>query len=142
MRYEFLTDTYRTEIQKVVSVWAMFDDDDLPRRPHPTDMRGRSLLEAESRWLAAPIDSFVVRLAGLYGPDRIIGLAAVRDGAPIVGDPQAMLNLIHADDAATLLIAVLEAAAPARIATAQLRKVNACSGSVILRSFSPDRIPP
>ena len=22
MRYEFLTDTYRTEIQKVVSVWA------------------------------------------------------------------------------------------------------------------------
>ena len=44
-RYEYLTDTYRTEIQKVVSVWAMFDDDDLRRRPHPTDMRGRSLLK-------------------------------------------------------------------------------------------------
>ena len=45
LRYEFLADTYRTEIEKVVSVWAMFDDDDLRRRPHPSDTRGRSLLE-------------------------------------------------------------------------------------------------
>lgn len=45
MRYEFLTDTYRTEIDKVVSVWAMFDDADLPVRPHAIDPRGRSVLE-------------------------------------------------------------------------------------------------
>ncbi len=45
MRYEFLIDTYRTEIDKVVSVWAMFDDADLPVRPHPVDPRGRSVLE-------------------------------------------------------------------------------------------------
>jgi len=45
MRYEFLTDTYRTEIDKVVSVWAMFDDADLPVRPHSLDPRGRSVLE-------------------------------------------------------------------------------------------------
>jgi uncharacterized damage-inducible protein DinB len=44
-RYDFLVDTYRTEIDKVVSVWAMFDDADLTVRPHPTDPRGRSLLE-------------------------------------------------------------------------------------------------
>jgi hypothetical protein len=44
-RYDFLIDTYRTEIDKVVSVWAMFDDADLALRPHPTDPRGRSLLE-------------------------------------------------------------------------------------------------
>jgi len=67
-RYEFLTDTYRTEIQKVVSVWAMFDDDDLPRRPHPTDTRGRSLLEhmvhqsvSEHFWFATILGISVTR---------------------------------------------------------------------------------
>ena len=44
-RYDFLVDTYRTGIDKIVSVWAMFDDADLTVRPHPTDPRGRSLLE-------------------------------------------------------------------------------------------------
>lgn len=45
MRYQFLLDTYETEIIKVVSVWSMFDDDHLPVRPHPTDTRGRSVHE-------------------------------------------------------------------------------------------------
>ena len=45
MRYTFLIDTYRTETFKVLSVWSMFDDIDLLRRPHPTDARGRNLLE-------------------------------------------------------------------------------------------------
>jgi len=45
MRYEFLIDTYETEILKVLSVWSMFDDADLPVRPHPSDRRGRSVLE-------------------------------------------------------------------------------------------------
>lgn len=45
MRYGFLVDTYETERLKVLSTWAGFRDDDLPVRPHPTDRRGRSLLE-------------------------------------------------------------------------------------------------
>lgn len=45
MRYQFLVDTYETERLKTVSVWAMFDDADLPVRPHPIDRRGRSVLE-------------------------------------------------------------------------------------------------
>jgi len=45
MRYDFLIDTYRTEIEKVVSVWAMFEDGDLSVRPHPSDPRGRSVRE-------------------------------------------------------------------------------------------------
>lgn len=45
MGYGFLVDTYQTEVEKVLGVWAMFDDDDLAVRPHPTDPRGRSLLE-------------------------------------------------------------------------------------------------
>jgi len=45
MPYEFLVDAYATERIKVVSVWSEFKDDDLPVRPHPSDPRGRSLLE-------------------------------------------------------------------------------------------------
>ena len=29
----------------MLSVWAMFEDEDLHRRPHPSDKRGRNLLE-------------------------------------------------------------------------------------------------
>ncbi len=45
MRYQFLTDTYETERIKVLSVWSMFEDGDMPFRPHSTDKRGRSVLE-------------------------------------------------------------------------------------------------
>ena len=45
MRYEFLIDTYETERLKVISAWSMFTDGDLSVRPHPTDPRGRSVLE-------------------------------------------------------------------------------------------------
>jgi uncharacterized damage-inducible protein DinB len=45
MRYQFLIDTYATERLKVLSVWAMFEDDDLSTRPHLEDRRGRSVLE-------------------------------------------------------------------------------------------------
>ncbi len=45
VRYEFLVDTYETEIQKVLGVWAMFEDEDLKTRPHPKDVRGRNFHE-------------------------------------------------------------------------------------------------
>ena len=45
MRYQFLADTYETEIIKVLSVWSMFDDSDLRRWPRSDDPRGRNLLE-------------------------------------------------------------------------------------------------
>ena len=45
MDYQFLIDTYRTEIEKVLGVWSMFDDEDLLVRPNATDRRGRNLLE-------------------------------------------------------------------------------------------------
>ena len=59
MRYQFLIDTYQTEIQKVLSMWAMFEDRDLEVRPHASDSRGRSVLEhmvhqsmSENLWFA------------------------------------------------------------------------------------------
>src|SRR6266571_968432 len=41
-RYSFLTDTYATERQKILGVWAMFKDTEMSWRP---EARGRSLLE-------------------------------------------------------------------------------------------------
>lgn len=45
MRYRFLIDTYDTERLKVLSVWSEFRDNELSRRPHPEDSRGRSVHE-------------------------------------------------------------------------------------------------
>lgn len=63
MRYQFLIDTYETEIEKVLSMWAMFDDEDLAVRPHATDVRGRSFLEhmvhqsmSENLWFKTMLD--------------------------------------------------------------------------------------
>jgi len=45
MIYDFLIETYETERIKVLSVWSMFKDEELPVRPHHTDPRGRSVHE-------------------------------------------------------------------------------------------------
>ena len=45
MRYQFLLDTYETEILKVIGVWGMFDDALTFIRPRTDDPRGRNLLE-------------------------------------------------------------------------------------------------
>jgi nucleoside-diphosphate-sugar epimerase len=88
-------------------------DADTP--PEPIDDRGKLLHEAEQFWLDRGQAYHVLRLAGLYGPGRVVGLRAVSDGSPIVGDPQKLLNLIHVDDAADLTIAMMQAEAPGRV---------------------------
>ena len=45
MNYDFLVDTYETERIKVLSVWSMFKDEQLPVRPSLADPRGRSVHE-------------------------------------------------------------------------------------------------
>jgi uncharacterized damage-inducible protein DinB len=45
MLYSFLTDSYATERVKVISVWSMFRDEELPVRPNSSDARGRSVHE-------------------------------------------------------------------------------------------------
>lgn len=69
----------------------------------PASPREHRLGEIETCWHAAP-NARVVRLAGLYGPGRIVGLQGVRAGSPVPGDPDGYLNLIHAADAAELLV--------------------------------------
>jgi len=96
MRYQFLIDTYETELLKVVSAWSMFEDDDLPFRPHATDRRGRSLREhmvhqcmSEDGWFrnmlgidvgAPPLPSTETRLEFIrrYAEDAGRRLAALR----------------------------------------------------------------
>ena len=63
MRYQFLIDTYETERLKVLSVWSMFRDADLPVRPHHRDPRGRSVHEqmvhqclSEDLWFRTMLD--------------------------------------------------------------------------------------
>jgi len=96
MRYRFLVDTYETERLKVLSVWGMFRDEDLPFRPHPADTRGRSFLEqmqhqclSENAWFcnmlgidvgAPPLPSEETRLGFVlqYREDSSKRLAALR----------------------------------------------------------------
>ena len=81
----------------------------------PSDGRSRIIHEGDHLFLDAGENHHVVRLAGLYGPNRIVGLAPLTRRAPLLGNPDALLNLIHVDDAAELLLAVAGAAAPGRV---------------------------
>lgn len=69
----------------------------------PVTKREVRLREIEQCWLAAP-GARVLRLAGLYGPGRVVGLQGVRAGVPVNGAPDGWLNLVHVDDAASLLL--------------------------------------
>ena len=97
MKYDFLIDTYETERIKVVSVWAMFRDRDLPVRPHAVDSRGRSVHEhmvhqcvSEDLWFqnmlgidvgAPPLPAREVRweFMARYAEDSKNRLAALRE---------------------------------------------------------------
>ena len=97
MRYDFLIETFETERIKVISAWSMFTDDDLPVRPHATDMRGRSVHEhmvhqcvSEDIWFrtmlgidvgAPPLPKEEIRLEFMrrYAEDSEKRLAALRN---------------------------------------------------------------
>ncbi|MGE0485394.1 MAG: hypothetical protein AB7Q81_14725 [Gammaproteobacteria bacterium] len=74
--------------------------------------RTRRLAAIESAWAAAGLSSVAVRLAGLWGPGRIVGQDSVRAGQAQPGDPNAWLNLVRAEDAAAALVAAARLSAP------------------------------
>lgn len=84
-------------------------DADTPARP--SSVRAQRLLEIENAWCEAMPDGRVLRLAGLYGPGRIIGLGGIRNGTPLPGTGSEWLNLLDARDAARGLLAALACAA-------------------------------
>jgi len=95
MRYDFLVETYATERVKVVSVWSEFRDDEMPRRPHPEDPRGRSVHEqmvhqcvSENLWF--------------------MNMLGIDVGAPPLPKLETRLNLIrqYAEDSEKRLVAL------------------------------------
>ena len=79
----------------------------------PAREAGRALVAAEARLQAHRHGPGVVlRLAGLYGPDRLPRLADLQAGKPLPADPASWLNLIHIDDAAAVACDVAELSAP------------------------------
>lgn len=74
--------------------------------PAPQDDSGKVCLEAEQTLgRIATQRGFpytILRLAGIYGPGRMIGAATIRQGEPVPSDPTAWVNLIEGEDAAAV----------------------------------------
>jgi nucleoside-diphosphate-sugar epimerase len=77
--------------------------------------RASFLLQIENAWRSFYSATRVVRLAGLYGPGRIIGKAAVQSGTRISGSGAAWLNLIRVEDAAVAVHATMSSESPEKI---------------------------
>jgi nucleoside-diphosphate-sugar epimerase len=81
--------------------------------PDPPGFNGRVLLEAE-QWLATqPVTSIALRLAGLYGPDRLQLIERLRSGSVRVPrEVKHWANRIHVDDAAAAIVHLLSLREP------------------------------
>lgn len=70
----------------------------------PQHFTGRCLLEAERLLQASPFPATVLRLGGIYGPDRVSLIERVRQGLAVCRDgPPLYTNRIHRDDCAGAL---------------------------------------
>lgn len=80
----------------------------------PSRGGGKACLEAEQLLQAHPLGkrSIVLRLAGIYGPDRLPKLKDVTEGLPIQSAEDGYLNLIHVEDAAHVVLAAERNAVP------------------------------
>lgn len=78
-------------------------DEDTP--PDPRRDGGRASHAAEQVLAAHPLGkgSVILRLAGIYGPGRIPFLDQLRAGQPIPAPSAGHLNLIHVEDAASVI---------------------------------------
>jgi nucleoside-diphosphate-sugar epimerase len=81
----------------------------------PADESGRVVLDAERALRRRLPEAIILRLAGIYGPNRLIRGEALQSGEPIVGDPDKLLNLIHVEDAAAAVLAAEERGRPGAI---------------------------
>jgi nucleoside-diphosphate-sugar epimerase len=79
----------------------------------PTRPTGQACLDAErtlQRHALGP-RSVILRLAGIYGPQRVPWMKEIVAGTPVAADEDGHLNLIHVDDAAKVVLAADHAAA-------------------------------
>jgi nucleoside-diphosphate-sugar epimerase len=89
-------------------------DEDWPCRP--TSDAGRAMLAAEEVLQSHHLgpQGIVLRLAGLYGPGRLPSVNSLRSDAATAVAAQRVVNLIHVDDAAAVVLAAERRAPPPR----------------------------
>jgi nucleoside-diphosphate-sugar epimerase len=78
----------------------------------PDRSGGRACLAAEEALLAHPrsAGAIILRMAGIYGPGRIPSKDKLESGRAIPAPANGWLNLIHVDDAASVVLAAAESA--------------------------------
>lgn len=73
----------------------------------PVDDSGKACLAAEHCLIEISkkrrFELVVLRLAGIYGPGRLMNAESLRAGKPIAANPDAHVNLIHVEDAAQVV---------------------------------------
>ncbi|MGE0609031.1 MAG: SDR family oxidoreductase [Pirellulales bacterium] len=81
----------------------------------PLRENGRVCLEAERVLQQHPLGNkaVILRLAGIYGPQRIPSQDKLKAGEPIDAPAEGYLNLIHVDDAASVVLAAEKFPQPA-----------------------------
>lgn len=75
--------------------------------PDPQRDGGKASLAAEEVLRNHPVgkNSIILRLAGLYGPNRVPYIDYLRAGESLAVPSEGWLNLIHVDDAAAIVVA-------------------------------------
>ncbi len=90
------------------------DEDSLTE---PSGETGQTLLEAES--LALSIGGIVLRVSGIYGPDRgHLYRQFLKGEAVITGNPNRWMNMIHRDDVVGCILAAMETVDPGTVLNA------------------------
>ncbi len=88
-------------------------DEDSPT--HPTQFRGATMLASERLLAASGLSNVVVRLGGIYGPERESLIARALAGELRIRPEEHFSNRIHRDDAAGLIRHLLFHPAPAAL---------------------------
>ena len=78
---------------------------------YPASPTAKILVEGEQTVLAGPFSPLVLRIAGIYGPERAGALRGVSDGA-IKQGPDSYTNRIHRDDIVAAILHLLDLPAP------------------------------
>lgn len=71
----------------------------------PVDESGQIVLEAEQLLQSSNKQAIILRFAGIYGPDRLMGASILRANRPLRGNPDKWLNLIHVEDGVRAVLA-------------------------------------
>jgi len=83
----------------------------------PSGNTGRILLEAEA--LVLSIDGIILRLSGIYGPNRgHLYRQFLKGEAVMTGNPNRWMNMIHLDDVIGCILAAMETAGPGTVLNA------------------------